>query len=429
MPSTTSDSSSETRSSSRYKERNFTILLIASSILLRIGFFFFGLYQDATMDVKYTDIDYLVFSDAAKYVYNGQSPYSRETYRYTPLLAWMLIPNAMSKLSYSFGKVVFIISDLITGVLILKILDLTQLTQVKKILLASIWLLNPMVITISTRGSSESVLTVFIMTFVYFLIKKQVVLSGLFAGLAVHFKIYPIIYIPTAIIYLSKTSTNTNFFQKLISYINKQSIIFTISFTLSFVSLGVMMYKVYGEEFLEHSYIYHLSRLDHRHNFSVYNISLYFASALETTSSLEKPTSDLASLAFVPQLAISAIIFPLIFAQKSLVNTLFLQTLAFVSLNKVMTSQYFIWFLIFLPIYLRSSSLLGTNKVQGFFCLILWIASQGSWLFFGYKLEFLGQNTFYPGLLFSACFFFLSNIYILGVFIDDFAQTQVSDGI
>lgn len=409
------------------EKRNLTLYLILASTALRIGFFLFGLYQDATMEVPYTDIDYLVFSDAAKYVYNGQSPYARETYRYTPLLAWMLIPNAWGGVFYSFGKAIFVISDLITGVLILKILDLVQIPQTKKLILASIWLLNPMVITISTRGSSESVLTVFIMTFVYFLIKKKVVLSGIFAGLAVHFKIYPIIYIPTAIVYLSGPAIGKTIAQRFISFFNKKSITFTITSAFSFISLGALMYQIYGHEFLEHSYLYHISRLDHRHNFSVYNIALYFSSAMERTGS--KTSFDFTSLAFIPQLSISAIIIPLVFSSESITKTSFLQTLTFVTFNKVMTSQYFIWFLIFLPFYLKSSTLLNTNKWKGIFCLLLWIVSQGSWLYFAYKLEFLGESTFYPGLLFSSSFFFLSNIYILGVFIDDFSNQNSIDGI
>ncbi|CCH45040.1 GPI mannosyltransferase 1 [Wickerhamomyces ciferrii] len=410
------------------KQRNFTIPLILGSTLFRIGFFLFGLYQDAHMEVKYTDIDYLVFSDAAKYVYEGGSPYQRETYRYTPLLAWLLIPNAVDEKLYSFGKILFIISDLITGVLILKILDLINISQLKKLILSSIWLLNPMVITISTRGSSESVLTVFIMAFVYLLIKQKVILSGLFAGLAIHFKIYPIIYIPTAVIYLSNTSNSKGPYY-ILALINKKSILFTISSVISFTSLGTLMYKIYGYEFLEHSYIYHLSRLDHRHNFSVYNISLYFASALKSTTNFEKFTLDFTTLAFLPQLVISAIILPFVFTKKSLTTTLFLQTLTFVTYNKVMTSQYFIWFLIFLPFSLRNSKLLGENKVQGITCLLLWIISQSSWLFFAYKLEFLGENTFFPGLLLSSSFFFLSNNYVLGTFIDDLNRNLISDGI
>lgn len=79
--------------------------LILISAILRLILIFYGEWQDAHMEVPYTDVDYLVFSDASAMVASGRSPFERSTYRYSPLLAFLLLPN--SWIHRSWGKLLF----------------------------------------------------------------------------------------------------------------------------------------------------------------------------------------------------------------------------------------------------------------------------------------------------------------------------------
>jgi hypothetical protein len=90
----------------------------------------------------------------------------------------------------------------------------------------------------------------------------------------------------------------------------------------------------YGMEFIRHSYTYHLTRIDHRHNFSVYNTLLHIKSAVGSS-----PGLGVESLAFFPQLFLSVVAIPLLLAKKDLASTMLAQTFAFVTFNKVCTSQ------------------------------------------------------------------------------------------
>lgn len=406
---------------------------ITLGIALRVVFFFYGLYQDAHLAVKYTDIDYVVFSDAAEYVFNSESPYRRVTYRYTPLLAWMLVPNAMGDLFYHYGKLLFVLCDILTGVLITRLipdttktLKLWRFSANKKTVLLSIWLLNPIVITISTRGSSESVLTFLILISLTSLLKEQYFESAVWLGVSIHFKIYPVIYLPSFLYFLAHKKPPFGVFKNVpvLNWLNATNVVYLAVTLASFAACGVVMYSIYGPEFVYHSYLYHLTRLDHRHNFSVYNLALYYKSAAEhmhlpqetgAKAILHVLAGNMERFAFVPQLALSAVLIPLALAQSHLLSCLFIQTLAFVTFNKVMTSQYFIWFLIFLPSYLASSKLL-TQKyaAKGVAMVALWIVSQASWLYFAYNLEFLGKSTFDGGLFYLSIFFFLTNCWIIG---------------
>jgi phosphatidylinositol glycan class M len=80
-----------------------TLLLL--SAIFRVILIVYGEWQDTHMEVRYTDVDYLVFSDAASLMANGESPYKRTTYRYSPLLAFLLTPNSF--IHRSWGKFIF----------------------------------------------------------------------------------------------------------------------------------------------------------------------------------------------------------------------------------------------------------------------------------------------------------------------------------
>ncbi|AOA64141.1 Glycosyl phosphatidyl inositol-alpha 1,4 mannosyltransferase I [Komagataella phaffii CBS 7435] len=388
--------------------------LLTIGILLRVGFFIYGLYQDSHLEVKYTDIDYYVFTDAAKFIANDRSPYARETYRYTPLLALLLLPTTLGGFYFQFGKVLFMLFDLLTGILILRILELTKTRERNRLVLASLWLLNPMVITISSRGSSESILSALVLASIYSLLKGNIFACGLALGLSIHLKIYPIIYLPTMIVFLSRDGKVVKGMKEMSQYFTKDAIYLVCVAGFTFSSLTVLMFHLYGMAFLRETYIYHFIRIDHRHNFSLYNTALYFVSSLEHQG-LKGDLLSFEKWAFIPQLGFSAVLIPWYLTKKDVTSTFFIQTFVFVLFNKVITSQYFVWYLCLLPFYLRQYS--SWKQWPEWAGLVIWSASQGLWLYFAYQLEFKGRSTFYPQLFGAASLFFAGNIYLTGLFV------------
>lgn len=78
--------------------------------------------------------------------------------------------------------------------------------------------------------------------------------------------------------------------------------------------------------------------------------------------------------------------------------------------------------MVFLPLYLPRSSLLR-RPALGITALVLWLAGQAAWLHQGYRLEFLGESVFFPGLWLASLAFFIVNCWILGIVVADGAGT------
>ncbi len=210
--------------------KNALGLVLGAGLIARLGLLLYGRWQDQHMVVKYTDIDYHVFTDAAEYVtkviqcflsivklchrfllrfisfpqrfhsmkilfFQGESPYNRPTYRYTPLLAWLLTPNIT--LCTEFGKIIFIVCDVLAGYLLYRILRLRSCPTSLATGCAALWLLNPLPATVSSRGNAESLIAVLVLGTLYCIATSgslNLCIAGLLFGMSVHVKIYPVTY-------------------------------------------------------------------------------------------------------------------------------------------------------------------------------------------------------------------------------------------
>ncbi|VBB31192.1 unnamed protein product [Acanthocheilonema viteae] len=301
--------------------------------------------------VRFTDIDYKVYSDAAKYIFRGQSPYKRATYRYTPLLAWLLMPVVKWP---DFGKILFCAVDVAIGFLYFELSAYSRATRkdenesrMKKIVVL-FWLANPLTSIISSRGNADVLVCAAVLWTLYLLMRNQWCAAALIYGLlAVHLKLYPIIYLPSIFLSLSSVSLSTGWIdygKRLVS--NAKGYIFSLIFSSSLLALVVICYMLYGVPYVNEALLYHLHRSDTRHNFSPYFYLLYLTASNTQLSQL------ISFCAFIPQA--SLIIWLAFRYHDDLPFCWLITTAAFVSFNKVCTSQYFIWYICLLPIAQRS---------------------------------------------------------------------------
>ncbi|KAM3695732.1 hypothetical protein ACJW31_07G155300 [Castanea mollissima] len=385
---------------------NFRSLVVLSAIF-RVFLIIYGEWQDTHMEVRYTDIDYLVFSDAASLMASGKSPYLRSTYRYSPLVAFLLIPNSIFHRSW--GKFLFSASDLLVGYFIRSILKLRGVPEKFCVSSVMVWLFNPFTFTIGTRGNCEPVVCAMVLWVLLCLMNGRVLQAAFWFGLLVHFRIYPIIYVLSILLILDpyvfgygrkptlqnwgrteQESPRSNCITRLAALfhpwstlrtaLTKERILFGFVSGAVFLFCTALFFCLYGWDFLHEALLYHLT------------------------------------LQFILVLS---------FAQD-LPFCWFLQTVAFVAFNKVITAQYFVWFFCLLPLILPWSQM--KLRWKGLSCILAWMGAQLHWLMWGYMLEFRGKNVFLQ-LWMASIFFLAANTYVLTAVIQHHRCSSVFIGL
>jgi len=395
--------------------------IIFLAVVVRIALIVFGSFQDAHAEVPYTDIDYQVYSDAARFVCEGETPYARSTYRYTPLLAWLLAPNCIF---LSYGKVLFAVCDILAAVMMLRereeagVVAPAAATQRRRLVPLLIWLFSPFTATISTRGSGESLVVCMLVGMVLLLEKGRVVTGAVVYGLAVHWRIFPIVYAPAVLLFLGRKNMNkargaerrsSRLSTFLAAYVSVKGVVFGLVSAAVFFALGAAMHGMYGREFLDETYLYHLTRVDPRHNFSFF----FYPAYLRMSSVGEAGGRDWLSTVFsLAGLAVQAVIADRMMRgqggmvddddrdddgdeddnnlndhdrQPDLAMTFLAQSIAFVAFNKVSTAQYFVWYLCWFCLRLEWATAHVDRR-----WVVAWPVALANWLFWAYLLEFRG---------------------------------------
>ena len=413
------------------------------SLIIRYLIIIITEYLYYNYGVLYTDIDYHVFSDGAKHVAKLESPYERETYRYTPLLAILMIPNV--KIWYPIGKFVLSTIDVGVGYLIEKLLKKQQKQKDETFndiikgendeafynYASLFYLYNPLTIVICTRGSADCIITFLALLSLIYLEKRKYYLSAIIYGFAVHFKIYPIIYAPSIFLYLLyKEYVRNNkkelapipfcqrFCFKVISTIKmvfkysltKVALSFVlISSSVFFVFLGVF-YKLIGYKFLYEYLLYHLIRKDHRHNYSIFYYTIYLTYDNDFSKYLSLVT-------FLPQMIL--ILTVTIFLYKDINLCLIILTMIFVHFNKVITAQYFIWYLSLIPLIVHRNLLFNVKKWKALIMFIIWMFFELIWNSYSHLLEYEGKNYFITMWIVNVFFFLISCIFVFQLIVNN----------
>jgi phosphatidylinositol glycan class M len=358
-----------------------------------------------------------------------------------------------------------------------------------------LWLYNPLPLIVSSRGSSDSLETFLVLLVFYCLTKRSNFLAGVIFGIAVHVKMYPMIYAIGIFFLLRKhqherqdlnllslgvqgsrvhinsaptadstesATCNTSSLSKEDNWntwnpLTRERISFFGAAALSFSLTTGLAYHWYGDNYLNEAWLYHFYRKDAQHNFSIY----FYIYHLGLSPFVETLISR---CAFIPQVLVILLVVKkyLLFNDKKLEVQLFssddsnslsleapseqsflsdglsqveeelfakfffvsfCQTFMFVHLNKVITSQYFLWYLCLLPlIFPFLYRMRGKEHLK---ILFLWLTSQGIWLLMAYLFEYQRIQAALPFVWTASLLFLSVNLWIMKRYLSTFDATLI----
>ncbi len=368
-------------------------VLFGLGLAVRVLLMCWGVVQDRLFRVRYTDVDYLVFSDAAHLVSLGGSPYDRATYRYSPLMAYLLLPNEL--FGPLFGKALLVGCDMITAIVLRQCCALVGYDEGSaKWRVSLAYLLNPLIINITTRGNAETVTILLLSLSLLGLLRGKRgdhVMSAICLGIATHVRLFPALNgLPIALFLLLQT----------------RSVLPVVRYGVLSVSVAVaaswVAYLACGVAYLDNALFYHAVRSDHRHSLSLAYPSLYLAPSF-------------GPLLVLPQLLLSLVPTIMLFgfsrqsAEVKLVSSIALQTAVAVASARVLTVQYFAWWIPIVGLMPNCRPRLGA--------IFLWVVALALWLGVAYCLEFLGSSWAIRALQICGSLFFLAQMNLFASFV------------
>ncbi|XP_022660004.1 GPI mannosyltransferase 1-like [Varroa destructor] len=389
-------------------------------LAVRLVLCLYSEYHDSAFTIKYTDIDYQVFTDGAEHVLKGASPYDRDTYRYTPLVAYIVLPNVLYHPIC--GKLLFSIADVAVGWFVYQMVAFDKnRRRTNAPIAAAVWLYNPFTVAISSRGSFEPVQCCLVHLSLWLALKRKYLLCGIVWGFSVHMKMYTIIYGLAFYIWANVYTSASELRDMIIP--NGSRIFFGLGALLGFGLPTGYFYNEYGYKFLYETLLYHLQREDIQHNFSPMFYPLRILS--------ESPSYENNLIKMALSISVTIVQFVLVirtsfrYAGSHLSFALFTQTCYFVIFNKVATSQYFTWYLCLLPLVLHR---LAFSPLAWAFIFVAWIGAQAQWLLQAYYFEFEQRDNLF-NVFIASIIYVVSHATLLWALVRRYDATIAKEAI